>query len=757
MKSNNLPALLFAAFALLYSASAVAQTPIVDVWKYTLRRPADGWRQGKFNDASWTEGSGGFGTRGTPGARIGTNWSTNNIWLRKTFELASIPAKPALLIHHDEGAEVYVNGKLVSTLKGYVTEYQLVTLDADARQTLRKGKNLLAVHCRQTGGGQFIDVHVVDAKYVPNLPPAKRNTKPFQSDLITKWGAKVTPENAWDEYPRPQLSRDNWQNLNGLWDYAVTPVEQKEAPSKWSGEILVPFCLESKLGGVKRLLDATEALWYRRSFEASPSADHRTRLNFEAVDYRCDVFLNGKAVGSHQGGHTAFSFDVTDALRSGQNELVVRVEDETEGWQLRGKQVLNARGIWYTQVSGIWQTVWLERVGASFIENLKVTTDADSGTIVVRPKIAGASTSKRVRVIVRDGDKDIAVANGAAREFSITIKDAKLWSPDSPHLYDLEVTLSGADGNVVDRVKSYAGIRTVGKIRDKDGHLRFTLNGKVIFHWGPLDQGWWPDGLLTPPSDAAMASDIEFLKKAGFNMIRKHIKVEPRRYYYHCDRLGMMVWQDHVSAGHNPKWTRLQPNPADAEWPDEHHQQFMTELARMIDALESHPSIVVWVPFNEAWGQHRTVKVGQWMTNRDPTRLVNVASGGNFWPSGDIVDAHSYPHPKFPFQPNRYSDFIKVMGEFGGHGYPVKDHLWDAERRNWGYGGLPQTKEEYQQRYATSLQLLNELRRQGVAAGVYTQTTDVEGEVNGLITYDRKVSKIPAEALEKMSKVLFAD
>ena len=358
---------------------------------------------------------------------------------------------------------------------------------------------------------------------------------------------------------------------------------------------------------------------------------------------------------------------------------------------------------------------------------------------------------------VKDGETTVADVRGNGEEISAIVKDARLWSPAAPHLYGLELTLFDNTGRAVDRVNSYAGIRTVGKVRDKDGHLRFTLNGKELFHWGPLDQGWWPDGLLTPPSDEAMAFDIEFLKSAGFNMIRKHIKVEPRRYYYHCDRLGMMLWQDQVSASHNPPWTRMKPDPKDAEWPDEHHEQFILELARMIDTLENHPSIVVWVPFNEAWGQHRTVEVGEWVMKRDPSRLVNIASGGNFWPVGDVADAHKYPDPGFPFDPGRFNAFINVVGEFGGHGYPVDGHLWDSSRRNWGYGGLPKSKEEYHERYMKSLHMLNELRAQGIAAGVYTQTTDVENEINGLMTYDRKVIKIPVDELAKRHQVLFSD
>jgi cyclophilin family peptidyl-prolyl cis-trans isomerase len=734
-----------------------AQPPVVDTWRYTVQKPADLWAQPDFDDRGWQEGQGGFGTPETPGARVGTVWATNNIWLRKVFTLAVVPQRPALLVHHDEDAEVFINGRQVATFARWATDYAVVPLDESQRAALAIGRNVMAVHCRQTDGGQFIDVHLVDADHVPKLPPAVRQTKPFVSELMTTWGAAVTPANAWTEYPRPEMVRDDWQNLNGGWDYAITPVERRQPPAAWDGKILVPFALESKLGGVQRLLDATEALWYRRAFDASPVAGQRTLLHFEAVDYRCEVMINGRPVGTHVGGYTPFSFDVTDAIRRGRNEVVVRVEDETEGWQLHGKQVRNARGIWYTQVSGIWQTVWLERVAASYIDDLHIGTDAAAGTITVRPTVGGSRAARLVRMTVRDGTQVVAEASGEGAALSLTVKNPRLWSPSSPHLYDLDIALVGVDGRAIDRVRSYAGIRTVGKARDKDGHWRFTLNGQPIFHWGTLDQGWWPDGLLTPPSDAGMRSDIEFLKAAGFNMIRKHIKVEPRRYYYHCDRIGMLVWQDQVSGGKNPPWTTLDPSPKDADWPDEQHAQFMLELERMIGTLENHPSIVVWVPFNEAWGQHRTMEVGEWVARRDPSRLVNIASGGNFWPVGDIVDAHRYPHPGFPFNAARDDRFVMVMGEFGGHGYPVPGHLWDANRRNWGYGGLPQTEAEYKDRYATSIRMLDELRAQGIAAGVYTQTTDVEGEVNGLMTYDRRVAKIPAPELAALNRRLFSE
>lgn len=757
VKMMNLNTVYLALFSLvgLFSQCVIA-AEIVDEWRYTLRRPPQKWQQPAFDAQDWKVGQGGFGTHGTPGARIGTTWATNSIWLRKTIPLEKVPAKPALLIHHDEAATVFINGKKVSELQGFTTEYKTIPLDAQGVQALQTGDNLLAVHCRQTAGGQFIDVHIVDAENIPELPAPQRNTKPFASELITKWGAEVTPENAWTEYPRPNMQRKNWTNLNGHWDYAVTEIAQQKIPTEWNGQILVPYCLESKLGGVQRLLDTSEALWYRRTFNIDELRG-KLLLNFEAVDYRCEVFVNGKSVGTHVGGNTPFSFDISKAVQVGQNELVVRVEDATEEFQLRGKQVINARGIWYTQVSGIWQTVWLEQVNDSYLSDIKITTNVEQGSITVTPQVQGDG---RVLVTVKDGDQEIA--KGAGRDaITVVVPDAKRWSPQSPHLYDLEISLLNERGIEVDRVQSYAGIRSVGKVQDADGHWRFTLNGDVIFHWGPLDQGWWPDGLLTPPSDEALLFDIEWLKSAGFNMIRKHIKVEPRRYYYHCDRLGMMVWQDHVSDGVGnawPEWTRLKPNPGDAKWPPQQHKQFMYELEEMIDSLENHLSIVSWVPFNERWGQHQTLEVGRWTVKRDPSRIINIASGGNFWPVGDVVDAHSYPHPQFPFEDGkggRFQDYIKVMGEFGGHGYPVKGHLWDANRRNWGYGGLPQNEAEYKERYLMSLQKLDELRRQGIAAGVYTQTTDVEGEINGLLTYDRKVIKIPAEELAKLHRVLF--
>ena len=350
---------------------------------------------------------------------------------------------------------------------------------------------------------------------------------------------------------------------------------------------------------------------------------------------------------------------------------------------------------------------------------------------------------ERVVITVRDGERVVGTADAA---LSVRIPNAKLWSPKKPNLYDITMELFDGE-TLVDRVESYAAMREIGAVRGPAGQIRMTLNGKVVFHYGPLDQGWWPDGLLTPPSDAAMRFDVDYLKKAGFNMIRKHIKVEPRRFYAHCDRVGMMVWQDMPSTGGRPFWSKLAPNPVEDQWPAEQHEQFVSELKSMVSSLRNHPSIVMWVPFNERWGQHETIRIGQLMENLDVTRLLNIASGGNFFPVGDVVDRHNYPEPMFPFEDRRFNDYVKVVGEFGGHGFVVAGHQWNPEIRNWGYGDLPATREQYRQRYRRSFEQLMKLRRRGVAAGVYTQTTDVEGEVNGLMTYDREVQKMTAQEL----------
>lgn len=751
-------------FALLFNAASVqSQSPIADpVWRITTETPPANWQSIEFNDSPWTLAEGGFGTDSTPGARVGTDWKSSDIWMRRSVELAQVPSTPAIYVHHDETAEIFINGTLALKLDGYSTRYEVVRLSEEAAKLLRVGKNLIAVHCHQTSGGQFIDVHVIDANQVPRLPKTARMLTPFRSELITQWGATVTPENVWQEYPRPGMARKEWVSLNGMWDIAITAKTQREFPKQWNEKILVPFCLESKLGGVQKLLQEDESLWYRTVFNPKVASGQVTLIHFEAVDYSAEVYVNGTLAGKHVGGNVPFSIDVTTHLKPGGNELVVRVEDETGGAQLRGKQSQNPGGIFYTRVSGIWQTVWMESVPRIHVADLKIGTDANKGSITVRALLGDGQSSNSsrkdlsVKVSAFDGKSLVrSVTSKIDEPVVVQLEGAKLWSPSDPFLYDLVVELLDSKGAVLDSVASYAGIRSVGKVRDAKGHLRFALNGKPIFHWGPLDQGWWPDGLLTPPSDEAMRYDIEFLKSAGFNMIRKHIKVEPRRYYYYCDRMGMLVWQDQVSGGVNPPWTFLAPNPVDAVWSDGDHQQFMKEFEAMVAELENHPSIVVWTPFNEAWGQHRTMEVGKWMVQRDPSRLVNIASGGNFWPVGDVVDQHQYPHPSFPFDATRYNDFIKVVGEFGGHGLVVEGHVWDKNKDNWGYGGLPKNEAEYKERYVESIRNLIRLQSEGIAGGVYTQTTDVEGEVNGLMTYDRKRIKISADELKTIHAGLF--
>jgi beta-galactosidase len=383
--------------------------------------------------------------------------------------------------------------------------------------------------------------------------------KPVDNEMLTQWGEDVTPENAWQEYPRPQMVREDWTNLNGLWSYAITGRDDSSLPDSWDGEILVPFAPESKLSGVGRTLDPKQALWYQRTFEAP--GEERTLVHFEAVDYQATVWVNGTEVGSHTGGHTPFSFAISKPLKKGENTLALRVYDATEGFQLHGKQALDPGGIWYTRVSGIWQTVWLEEVPERSIQDLDYSCDIEKGQLTVRPTLSGSDQAEeKLRVTASFDGEEVASETGTG-EVVLTRPEAKLWSPDEPNLYDLKVELLNGGTQAIDTVTSYAALREFGKKRDGAGNLRLTLNGESIFHWGPLDQGWWPDGLLTPPSDAAMVSDIDFLKAAGFNMIRKHIKVEPRRYYAHCDKVGMLMWQDQVSMGFGPHTEPPGSNP----------------------------------------------------------------------------------------------------------------------------------------------------------------------------------------------------
>jgi hypothetical protein len=544
--------------------------------------------------------------------------------------------------------------------------------------------------------------------------------------LRTRWAAAVAPAGVLPEHPSPQLSRATWTNLNGSWDYAIT-TRSVARPSRWDGKILVPFPVESQLSGVQRAVSPAQLLWYRRSFTAPAiPREGRLLLHFGAVDWQATVWLNGKRLGVHRGGYDPFSFDVTDALRpdSAPQELLIAVWDPTDsGPQPRGKQVLKPHGIWYTAVTGIWQTVWLEPVPATYIDGLVVVPDIDSGTVHVRVSTRGGTpTTRMAATAYADGTP---VATGTAtdgQDITLRILEAQLWSPDHPFLYDLKVTLSSGD-----MIHSYFGMRKISVAKDSAGVRRLFLNNTPLFEYGMLDQGWWPDGLYTPPTDDAMRFDIETMKQLGFNLIRKHVKVEPDRWYRLADSLGMLVWQD-MPSGDNT-------TPASKA-------DFAGELQRVVDARRNHPSIVMWVPFNEGWGQHDTEKTVAWLKAHDPSRLVNNASGWTDHQVGDVADIHAYPGPAIPaLEPTRAA----VLGEFGGLGLPLAGHTW-VDSNNWGYRSFPDTR-ALGTAYRDLMHQLSFMIADGLSAAVYTQTTDVEVEVNGLMTYDREVIKLPPDAV----------
>lgn len=565
--------------------------------------------------------------------------------------------------------------------------------------------------------------------------------QPAGDHIRTRWAAEVSPRNAHPEYPRPQLVRGSWKNLNGLWDYAITGADASQMPSP-EGEILVPFAVESSLSGVGRTFTGADALWYSRTFRVPFGWRHkRVLLHFDAVDWSCEVWLNGDKIGEHKGGYTAFEFDITEHLRRGRQTLVLKVLDGTEnGLQPRGKQVLDksAGGIWYTAVSGIWQTVWLEAVSSKgHIRDYDAVCD-DLHSVCITPYASGDG---EVKVELLDGGSVVATATtGSGSPVRLSPENPKLWSPDSPFLYGLRLTLL-QNGRKVDAAEGYTAIRTIGKIADEEGHLRIALNGKPLFQYGPLDQGWWPDGLYTAPTDEALAYDLVKTKELGFNMLRKHIKVEPARWYWHCDRLGILVWQDMPCVDVFPKggWS-LQMDGGDSDQLcPEARENFIAEWSEIIRTHRKYPCISVWVPFNEAWGQFDTKGVVELTRELDPSRLINMASGGN-WASGvgDILDSHHYVEPYIHhWDPS----MIVVLGEYGGVGLPLEGHMWD--KNGWGYVKRSNS-EELISKYEEMAAMLPELVRKGCAAAVYTQTTDVERELNGLLTYDREVLKVDA-------------
>lgn len=573
---------------------------------------------------------------------------------------------------------------------------------------------------------------------------------PAGDSIKTAWAEQIDINNVLPEYPRPLMKRTDWQNLNGIWEYAITKSGTPQ-PEKFDGQILVPFAAESSLSGIQKTVGTENELWYRRSFTI-PSTWKKKQilLHFGAVDWKTEVLVNGIKIGTHLGGYTPFYFNITPFLtNSGAQELVVRVWDPTEkGYQPRGKQTSTPKGIWYTAVTGIWQTVWMEPVNEKFINRIRTTPDIDHSRISVEVISAGTDYSDVYEVTILDGKRKIASAKASSGQtLEIPVPKAKLWSPGSPFLYDMEVSLV-SKRKVTDRVESYFAMRKVSTQRDKNGIVRLQLNNKNLFQFGPLDQGWWPDGLYTAPTDEALKYDLIKTKDFGFNMIRKHVKVEPARWYTHCDQLGILVWQDMPSGDRSPQWQNRQYfNGTELERSPGSEADYRAEWQEIIDFLYSNPSVVCWVPFNEAWGQFKTPEIVKWTKAYDPSRLVNPASGGNHYPVGDILDLHNYPHPElYLYDAQRAT----VLGEYGGIGLALEGHLW-APNRNWGYVQFRSSKEVTDQ-YVQYGEELYKLIKAGFSAAVYTQTTDVEMEVNGLITYDRQVVKIDEKRVREINQ-----
>jgi len=567
--------------------------------------------------------------------------------------------------------------------------------------------------------------------------------QPAENAIMTRWSSEVNPLAPWPEYPRPQMVRNDWKNLNGLWDYAIT---EKDAgkPKKWQGRILVPYPVESALSGVKTKMTDSLAIWYQTTF-AIPSdwKEKQIMLNFEASDWESTVWIDGEIAGIHRGGYDPFRINITDLLAKRRNHTItVKVWDPTDkGSQPRGKQVARPGGIWYTSSTGIWQTVWLEPVSDISIADLEITPDIDRNIlyVTVRDNPVEIDTSLKAEItVMKEGTVIVKSIGSTNKIISLGIKDVVLWSPENPFLYDLDIKLI-KDNEVIDEVSSYAGIRKISVGKAEDGYTRILLNNHFVKQSGTLDQGFWPDGIYTPPTEEAMKYDIVALKEMGFNMLRKHVKVESRRYYYLTDKLGILVWQDMPSAegfisGDMPD---IQKSVKDSS-------QFVFELKRLIDTRYNNPSIIMWVIFNEGWGQFKTAEITMLASAFDTTRLINSASGWTDRGTGDVCDIHNYPEP---VAPKAEEERAIVLGEFGGLGLPVNGHTW--EKKNWGYRNMSdslQLLSRFTDFYSTVRDLV---KNDGLSATIYTQTTDVETETNGLLTYDRAVNKMGSENVWK--------
>lgn len=559
-----------------------------------------------------------------------------------------------------------------------------------------------------------------------------------EGPLKTKWADKIDPAHPLPEYPRPQMVRTEWLSLNGIWEFQSGSTDDAVPVGKLlSGKILVPYPAESALSGVMKHDDR---LWYRRklTIPAAWKGKH-VLLHFEAVDYEAEVYLNGKRIGTHKGGYDAFSFDITPYLIPGNQELIVRVYDPTEDYgKPRGKQTNHPGGIMYTPTTGIWQSVWMEPVAVNSIVSLKIVPDVDGKRVKITVN-SSVQNGLTARVAIKEGAKYVSIANGNAnQEISLPVPDAKLWSPDKPFLYNLSIALL-SHGKPVDTVSSYFGMRKIA-ITDDGGYKKIYLNNHFLYEMGLLDQGFWPDGIYTAPTDEALRSDIEQAKNLGFNLIRKHIKVEPQRWYYWADKLGILVWQDMPSVN-----SYL---PQNAVRPAIDEPEFKSELHRLIVNHWNSPSIIMWVLFNESQGQHDTENLVKFIHDLDPSRLIDESSGDKHYGFGDVIDRHSYPPPNVPESKTQ----AIVIGEFGGIGYGIKGHTWAAKAD--GYTNVFNAKDFIFLYAEFAGKLKNFVADKGLSASIYTQLTDVETETNGVLTYDR-IPKAEAAAMRKINAFQF--
>jgi hypothetical protein len=561
---------------------------------------------------------------------------------------------------------------------------------------------------------------VLTLMVLPAMLVHAQDWQPKTASLMTPYAKDVDPKNVLPEYPRPQMERQRWLNLNGVWQFQPATKDETRPSGPLSRTILVPFPVESALSGVQEHHDR---LWYRRTFTIPKDwgKDH-VILHFGAVDYRSEVFINGKSLGVHEGGYDPFSFDITSFInRPGEQEIIVNVFDPTDnGGYPRGKQTLNPRGIMYTSVTGIWQTVWLEPVPATHISDIHMTPDIDQHILKLLVNADGMGT---VTVKVKDGDNTVTTLTGKAnQEMTVAVPHARLWSPDQPFLYGLEITLGK------DAITSYFGMRKIS-VENEGGYRKLFLNNKFLFQLGPLDQGFWPDGGYTAPTDAALKHDLQLTKDFGFNMVRKHIKVEPYRWYYWADKLGLMVWQDMPS-----------PNSYTEHTPSVDTAAFARELTRLVKTHWNSPCIVTWVIYNEEQAQHNTPGYVKMVHALDPSRLINQASGGKHFGVGDLLDIHSYPPPAVPQSTTQ----ALACGEYGGIGYKIKGHMWQEGDTYVMISDVDEYTALYN-RFANDLTTFK--TNNGLSAAVYTEITDVEGELNGLVTYDRSVIKGPVEKI----------